>query len=144
MAKVDVKIDDHTREALLKLRHQIQIGFAGIGQEAEGFAKKNCPVDSGRLRNSIAWACTDKHGSKSYSGGNKVSKLRNPVKPDDDQPQGIPEENAVYIGTNVEYAVYVEYGDYKHKVGEKHFLRNAIANNGERFREIMQAALDAM
>ncbi len=48
-----------------------------IGLAAERFAKKKCPVDTGRLRNSI----THVHGG-----------------------------NEVYIGTNVEYAPYVELG----------------------------------
>lgn len=137
MAKMTFQLVDCTDEVLRKLRKQIQRGFKSVGQEAEGFAKKECPVDTGRLRNSIAWATVEAHGSKKMSGDKG--------KDGDSKPQGIPEEECVYVGTNVEYAVYVEYCNYEHKKGTKrHFLRDALANHGDRFKEIMQAALDAM
>lgn len=105
-----VKVDDHTAEVLAALKEKMALALASIGQEAEGYAKDECPVDTGRLRNSIA---------------NKVVK----------------DENAVYIGTNVEYGVYVEYGDMKHNTGKKHFLRDAAANHGDHYREIAEAVL---
>lgn len=49
------------------------------GQQAEGYAKDLCPVDTGALRNSI------------------THRVRT-------------SEPAVYIGTNCEYAPYVEFG----------------------------------
>ena len=50
----------------------------------------------------------------------------------------------MYIGTNVEYAPYVEYGDNAtHKTGGAHFLRDAAAEHGEHYKQIMEAALDA-
>ncbi len=53
-----------------------------VGLQAEGYAKRLCPVDTGNLRNSIT------HGF-------------------DDT------ELVAYIGTNVEYAAYVEFGHTK-------------------------------
>jgi phage gpG-like protein len=105
-----VRVDDHTAEVLAALKEKMPLALAAIGQEAEGYAKDECPVDTGRLRNSIA---------------NKVVK----------------DENAVYIGTNVEYGVYVEYGDASHRTGKKHFLRDAAANHGDHYREIAEAVL---
>jgi len=55
-----------------------------IGLVAEGYAKAKCPVDTGRLRNSITHV------------------LKGGISP------------AVYIGTNVEYGKYVEEGTSKH------------------------------
>jgi phage gpG-like protein len=52
-------------------------------------------------------------------------------------------ENDVYIGTNVEYAPYVEYGEYKHTTGKNHFLRDAATNHSEHYKKIMEAALKA-
>lgn len=54
-----------------------QRALEAVGLTAEGYAKKLCPVDTGRLRNSISHA----------------------VRGDD-----------VYIGSNAEYAPYVELG----------------------------------
>lgn len=45
-----------------------------------------------------------------------------------------PNEKAVYIGTNVEYAPYVEYGT--HKAPPYPFLKPAIQENHEKYMEI--------
>lgn len=108
MAKISVNLDSHTSEVLAAMREQVAIALESIGQEAEGYAKDDCPVDTGRLRNSISHA----------------------VEGDD-----------VYIGTNVEYAPYVEYGDYRHTTGKRHFLRDAAVNHGDHYKAIMEAAL---
>jgi len=107
---VDVKISDHSDKVIAAMKDKVLLGLKSIGAEAEGYAKDDCPVDTGRLRNSIA---------------NEV----------------VDSENAVYIGTNVEYAPYVEYGDYKHTTGKNHFLRDAAANHGDHYKAIMEAAL---
>lgn len=107
---VDVKIDDHSDEVIAAMKTQVLLGLESIGQEAEGYAKDECPVDTGRLRNSIAHAVIDS-------------------------------EKAVYIGTNVEYGVYVEYGDYKHTTGKNHFLRDAATTHGSHYKAIMEAVL---
>lgn len=111
MAKItSVQIIDNSEEVIATMREQAILGLQAIGQEAEGFAKDECPVDTGRLRNSIS---------------NEVDT----------------DEVAVYVGTNVEYAPYVEFGDAKHTTGNAHFLRNSVTNHIERYQEIMEAAL---
>lgn len=104
--------NNNVDEVLDTMREQVLIGLEAIGQEAEGYAKDECPVDTGRLRNSIS---------------NEV---------DSDEP-------AVYVGTNVEYAPYVEFGDANHKTGNAHFLRNSIFNHIDHYKEIMTAALES-
>ena len=106
----DVKITNNSQEVLDAAHQQMIRALEAIGQEAEGYAKENCPVDTGRLRNSIAHAVDDA-------------------------------EPAAYIGTNVEYAIYVEYGEYNHKVGKNHFLRDAASTHGEHYKAIMEAAM---
>lgn len=50
--------------------------------------------------------------------------------------------NSVYIGTNVNYAKYVEFGDrYKHKNGKAHFLRDAATRHGDEYKAIAETAL---
>lgn len=109
---VSTEIIDHTPEVLKAMKEQVLKGLESIGQECEGYAKDDCPVDTGRLRNSISHKVIDN-------------------------------ENAVYIGTNVEYAPYVEYGEYKHTTGKNHFLRDAATNHSEHYKAIMEAALKA-
>jgi hypothetical protein len=107
-----INITDKSPEILKAMRRQVLLGLESIGQECEGYAKDDCPVDTGRLRNSIA---------HKVEGG----------------------EDTVYIGTNVEYAPYVEYGEYRHITGKNHFLRDAATNHGDHYKAIMEAALES-
>lgn len=78
------------------------------GLLAEGYAKKKCPVDTGRLRNSI---------THELSAG----------------------ENAVYIGTNVEYARAVEMGTRHQKA--QPYLRPAANDHGSTYRAVFEKHL---
>jgi len=118
-----IRIEDYSEEVLKELDSRVMLALKAIGVEAMNYAVKDCPVDTSRLKNSLAWATKNEHG-----GG--------------DAPKGSPEDYKVYIGTNVKYAVYVEYGDYSHKVGKKHFLRDAAANHVEHYMELLRSALD--
>ena len=105
--------NDHTAEAIAAMKQQALLALEAIGQEAEGYAKEECPVDTGNLRNSIAHEVID-------------------------------QEPAVYIGTNVEYAPYVEYRDKaSHTTGNAHFLRNSVTNHVDHYKQILEAALKA-
>ena len=79
-----------------------------VGLVAEGYAKRLCPVDTGRLMNSITHVVG--YGAK-----------------------------AVYIGTNVEYARYVEMRTSRHK--EQPFLRPAAQNHVAEYRAIIENEL---
>ena len=50
---------DNTDEVLSALERAKKRGLEAIGLTAEGYAKKDTPVDTGRLRNSIAHAVED-------------------------------------------------------------------------------------
>lgn len=75
-----VEITDHTDEVLAAMRAAALRGLEKCGLVAEGYAKKLCPVDTGNLRNSITHTVTDVN------------------------------EQAAYVGSNAEYAAYVELG----------------------------------
>lgn len=79
-----------------------------IGMAAEGYAKDLCPVDTGRLRNSITHTVDEDKG-------------------------------AAYIGTNVEYAPYVELGTEKQEA--QPFLKPAASDYGQTYRNIMEEEL---
>ena len=54
------------------------------------------------------------------------------------------DENTEVIGTNVEYAPYVEFGHRKTgggHVAAKHFLRPAAMDHGEEYKEIIKRVL---
>lgn len=48
-------------------------------------------------------------------------------------------DNAVYIGTNVEYAPYVELGTSRQKA--QPFLKPAASEHGEQYRKVLKKAL---
>ena len=81
-----------------------------IGQQAEGYAKLMCPVDTGRLRNSIT---------------NQIDL----------------QENAVYIGTSVEYAPYVELGTSRRSPHP--YLKPAAADHADEYRSILKGCLES-
>lgn len=103
-----VETQDHTDEVIAALGTAIARGLEAIGIEAESDAAAICPVDTGRLRNSITHTIDD-------SG------------------------KAVYIGTNVSYALYVHEGVHGRK-GQP-FLRDAIIQNADKYRRILEASL---
>lgn len=143
MAKMtEVKLDDFSPKVLEQMEEQILLGLEMIGQEAEKNAKEECPVDTGLLRNSITHALAGKApATKSYKADkpdkNGVTKSGTYTRKAPKK-QG---EHSVYIGSNVEYAISVEYGDKNHKTGKKHFLKDAATNHNDQYKEIMKLAL---
>ena len=97
---------DNTDEVLAALERAKRRGLEAIGLTAEGYAKRETPVDTGRLRNSISHATDDE---------------------------------AAYIGTNVEYAPYVELGA-RGRQG-KHMLQRAATEHADEYKQIMEDAL---
>ena len=97
---------DNTDEVLAALERAKRRGLEAIGLTAEGYAKRETPVDTGRLRNSISHATDDE---------------------------------AAYIGTNVEYAPYVELGA-RGRQG-KHMLQRAASEHTDEYKQIMEDAM---
>lgn len=96
---------DNTDGVLKGLSDAVERSLTRIGLAAEGYAKKECPVDTGNLRNSIT-------NEVRYS------------------------EKAVYIGTNVEYAAYVELGTTRTKA--KPYLKPAAAEHSAVYKRIIE------
>ena len=97
---------DNTEEVLSAMEKAIERGLEAIGLTAEGHAKKETPVDTGRLRNSISHAVEDR---------------------------------AAYIGTNVEYAPYVELGA-RGRDG-KHMLQRAATEHADEYKRLMEDSM---
>ncbi len=104
-----VEIRENNAEQIANAINQaIATALEEVGLVAERFAKTECPVDTGRLRNSITHAID--------SG-----------------------EEAVYVGTNVEYGPYIELGTSNRK--EHPFLRPAATNHADTYRRIFEKHL---
>lgn len=135
---------DNTDEVLRALEEQVEIGLELIGLQAERHAKENITangtIDTGLLRNSITHAVSG--GSpvmQSYTAdkGNGHGSYSGTV--------GSASEKAVYIGTNVEYAPYVEYGHQQYGGGghvpANPFLRPAATEHNDEYKRLMEMAL---
>lgn len=83
---MDVKFVNNMNIFLDALRNQLEKGLEECGLLAESYAKRECPVDTGTLRNSIS------HYVDAGAG-------------------------EAYVGTNMEYGIYVEYGTGVHASG---------------------------
>ena len=62
-----VSVTDNSREYAAALPFAIRRGLEAVGLAAEGYAKKETPVDTGRLRNSMSHAVKD---NAAYIGSN--------------------------------------------------------------------------
>lgn len=132
---MEVKITDNS-ELFKNAKDQAVLrALDAIGKTAERHAKENCPVDTGRLRNSLTYATSEFSGKETYS--DKKHNVYN-----DGSAKGTPEKEAVYIGTNVEYAQKQEISDsLHHNTGRAHFIRDAAATHGDEYKQIAEAQL---
>jgi len=102
----DVKITDNSATFKGAASAQIERAMEACGLVAEGYAKAKCPVDTGRLRNSIS------HAAKG---------------------------NSAYIGSNVEYAPFVEFGSRRQHA--KPYLKPAATEHSEEYKAIIKRYL---
>lgn len=122
MPEIDIRMTDNSREIEREFESAVERALTQIGLRAERFAKEelskpkphadgtNRPnVDTGNLRNSIS--------SKVQMRG----------------------ENSVYIGTNVEYAPYVELGTSR--MAKFPFIKPAASEHSDVYRRILEDEL---
>lgn len=136
----NIKLEMHIEEVEQYTNRSIRAALEAIGLKAESYAKLKCPVDTGLLRNSIAHAVG---GTKVGIGAEKET-LYKSSNPDDkghmhlgvytgNAPRNKKDEFTVYIGTNVEYAPYVEMGHINAKSGRhvpaQPFIRPALLDH---------------
>lgn len=133
----DVKFTDNSDEVLNALEDAVGRALEAIGIQAESHAKANLTeagrVDTGRLRNSITHQVGGNAGfSYNYSDdrGNNFSQKVGSTH----------DNNSVYIGTNVEYAPYIE--DGTSKITPTHYLKNAAANHAEEYKQITKQYME--
>lgn len=128
-----ITFEDHSAEVLEALDAAVGRALEKCGLVAEGHAKKLCPVDTGNLRNSITHTVADNG------------------------------ERAAYVGTNSEYAVYVECGTgiyypggrqtpwtYQDENGDWHlthgqrakpYIKPAVADHVDQYKKIIESEL---
>ena len=129
---MNVTFTDHSAEVKAEFEAACLRALEKCGLVAEGYAKKECPVDTGNLRNSITHEVKD-------------------------------DEKAAYIGSNTEYAAYVELGTgqyypggrqdpwvYQDAKGNWHlthgqrarpYLKPAVADHASQYKGIIESEL---
>lgn len=157
---MDFKIVDNTAEVLKLKREAVERALEAVGIQAEGYAKleletKPRRVDTGLLRNSITHAVSGKPAAiSSYQSDpnhavtaatKRAGTAGKPVDPPQEghysgtAPDDPDDKKAVYIGTNVKYAIYVHNGTRKMRANR--FLKNAITKNKDRLKAIFEDEL---
>lgn len=155
MAKNGVTLtvtEDNTQQFLDEEELAVLAALEAAGLVAEGYAKRLCAVDTGRLRNSITHAiageepAVKKYAPNQVHAVTKVTKKNGtagqPVKDvSEGEYVGVPpkQKNTVYIGTNVVYAPYVEVGTSRMKA--QPFLKPAIRDHIDEYKQIFERYL---
>lgn len=141
MAQINFEItEDNTDKVLAELERAKKRALTTIGMNAEKYAKALCPVGT-----------TESTGKKGYRGGTLRGSIGHVV-----------EDDTVTIGSNVEYAPYVELGTGPHfqpppeweefdvptpsgighaYVKPRPYLRPAIADHLSEFKSIVEQEL---
>ena len=145
MAKnVKITYNDNSAEVLNRFQKAVRNGLVAIGLTAETKAKKNITknksVDTGRLRNSITYAIAgEKPHVNTYKANKKSSGKKKLTTYSYDGIAEGKKNSAVYIGTNVEYAPFVENGSRNNT--PKPFLKPAATEHAEEYKKIMTEAM---
>lgn len=112
----DIEFIDNIDDILSQVDKNTTNGMQAIAFEMENNAKRDCPVGTPESTG-IPW----------YVGGNLRNSISTDVTVSDD-------EKSVTVGSNVEYAPYVELDDSKrHVTGKAHFLRDSVAQHVDEY-----------
>lgn len=134
-----IKLKDNSPEVIKALNDSIEAALTKVGMDAEKYAKKELSglyeapkrVDTGLLRNSVTWA---------ISGGSPNIQS---YKADKGEKSGTYTGNApndgvkaVYLGTNVEYAIPVHEGTPR--MTANRFIRNAVEKHIDEYKKTIE------
>ncbi len=140
-----VEINDFSEEVLEELNRKALLALQTCGRQARGYAVENL-ADAMSANQSPTWTRT----------GNLANRTTTKT---------VSEEMAAYIGTNVTYAPYIEFGTgiyaengqgrptpwkwvddrghghFTHGQHATHYLRNAVKDHGDEYKRIFENVL---
>lgn len=129
-------VEDNSPMVIAATDEAIKAALEAVALTVERYAKEICPVDTGRLRNSITHVSGVGggfvHGFTDNSGA--------------EFSQNVGQSNSadvIYVGTNVEYAPYVELGTRGRRGANngKGYLRPAVTEHTEEYKRIIETHL---
>ena len=109
----DVIIEDHSSEYLNDVDAALDQALEAVGIHIEGEAKEELENTPRRI---------------------DTGNLRNSI-----THEVVPEEQAVYVGTNVEYALYVHEGTSRMEANR--YLKNAVERNKDQIKKYIEDAM---
>lgn len=115
---VNIQIEDHSEEFLRELADKIPVALEECGLAAEGFAKKE-----------VTKVVYDTPESPSYK---RTGNLRNSI-------THTVVDNTAYVGTDIEYAPYVELGTVRMR--PRPFIKPSVTNYINQYKQIIERRL---
>lgn len=144
-SRINVEVVSHTDEFMQSVVDRMPSILKAIGQTAEGYAKQDCPVDTGLLHNSITFAISGEAPQISTYSADKPDEtgvVRTGSYEGNTEPETEDKCYSLVMGSNVVYAPIQEMSDeFHHTVGKAHFLRDAMQNHREDYKDIIEAAI---
>jgi len=150
-----VDIQDNSDLFIAAVEAAAETALDAAGMQAATLAARELQktpsrIDTGLLHNSITWAVGGKPAAISSYSADRPSKYNeNDVwsilqaartgSYSGTAPADTEKTRSVYVGTNVEYAIYVHEGTKR--MAPNHFLKNAISKNRGELSEIMKRTL---
>lgn len=126
--KVTASLKSNSKRVKEEMHESVERALEAVGLQAAGYAQGLCPVDTGRLRNSIVYTTNGSGGPKGGYG--------EPFEPEDIEPHETPEKGTVVIGTNVEYAEIIELG--RSKQAPNGYLGPAMQSHIKEYKDIIR------
>lgn len=147
--KITVKTDN-TPQAKKEMQSKIRVALNAAGIQAASAAREELQkspkrIDTGLLRNSITHAMDGQGAAIGSYKADKASKYSGKIPEPgtytgkaEKEPEG---KAAVYIGSNVSYAVFVHEGT--DTMAANRFIKNAVENNASELIEIIKQHLQS-
>lgn len=117
---IEVRIEDNSEAVLESMNEQVLAWLEAIGEDAADTAAKKAPVGT-----------PESTGIPGYIGGTLKNSISSAV---------VEDEKAAYIGTNVEYAPYQEFGTSRGIKG-KHFLQFGATAHQAEYKSLLEQYL---
>ena len=135
----EIKITEDNTELIKQATKQaVMVALEAVGLQAERYAKRLCPLDTGLLRNSITHAV----GGASFSHAYKADKATSGGAMKGGYSSGTvgsSDDTTAYVGTPVEYASYVEYGTSR--TNPHPYIKPAVEGHTSEYKKIFEEYL---
>ena len=133
----DVEVESNKEQYEEEFLLTVQKILTMLGMECSTAAQDLAPVDTGLLQNSITYALAGETAAQStYKADHGDGSGRYSGNSPRDTGNGV---HSVHIGTNVEYAMAQEVGNFRD--GSHAYLRPAVNNNIPHFKRIVEDEL---